>query len=61
MMKMTLEMLLVCAEYTKVQDCLHYSTVLPSVVDPDLELFGQVGSVSGNILPDLTFLTRITV
>jgi hypothetical protein len=42
MLKMTLEMLLVCAEHTKVQDCLQYSTVLPSVVDPDLELFGRV-------------------
>ncbi len=61
MMKMTLEMLLVCAEHTKVQDCLQYITVLLSVVDPDLELFGQVGSQSGIILLDSTFLTRITV
>jgi hypothetical protein len=38
-----------------------YSVVLPSVVDPDLELFGQVGSVSVIILPDpdLTPFTRI--
>jgi hypothetical protein len=59
MMKMTLEMLLVCAEHTKVQ-VPGLSIVLPSVVDQDLELFGQFGSVSGIILPDLTFLTRIT-
>ncbi len=37
------------------------TVVLPSAVDPDLELFGQVGSVSGIILMDLTFSTRITV
>jgi hypothetical protein len=62
MMKMTLEMLLVCAEYTKVQ-VPGLSIVMPSVVvvDLDLELFSQVRSVSGIILPDLTFLTRITV
>jgi hypothetical protein len=41
MMKMTLEMLLICAEYTKVQ-VPGLSIVLPSVVDPDLELFSQV-------------------
>jgi hypothetical protein len=38
-----------------------YSVVLPSAVDLDLELFNQVGSVSGIILPVPTYFIRITV
>ncbi len=58
---MTLEMLLVCAEYTKVQ-VPGSSVVLPSVEDTDLEL-GQVGFVSGIIFTgsESDFLTRITI
>jgi hypothetical protein len=38
-----------------------YTVVLPSAVDLDLELFSQVGSVSGIILPVPTYFIRITV